>query len=421
MTFAVCRESLSNVCVRSDWLFGRATERSRYCYALVQVLERGHHRAIRYFVNLAFVFRTCAMNLARLAMVLLVIACLGADFYVFRSKRGLSRSSNPFLSAPAQSRSNPSRDGVETAYKALDQSVRTGNGPLYLSLLSKASLAITSEAQRVEFQKNVCPRPSVYYQASAIRVEGNRAALIGSMIGSKSNSYHHFDYVFEDGAWKLDHEVWSDQPFKPAALYAFLPPSRGSFTRAGLPWERIPYSRPDTKYSPGKPHWKLQATQDDSFLYIRFDMGKAFPAPGAEIISKPGKTFGSGLPPSPPVMTIDIRASVATDSLSISPLRMQSGPVSQSQATFGPDGHATSNRYFLQYSLCLSSADLKILFTNSTNDSFPKLISAQGQFLDISLPLGSLDVPANTTPNISIRESSFPSGILPYNVAPFSE
>jgi hypothetical protein len=361
------------------------------------------------------------MNLGRLVILVLVFACLGADFYVFRSKRAFSRDSHAFPSALSQSRSYPSQDGVEAAYKVLEQSVRTGNGALYLSLLSKASLANTAEAQRIEFQKNILPRPSVHYQVSAIRLEGNRAAVIGELVGSNSNSYHHFDYVFEDGAWKLDHEVWSDQPFKPAALYAFLPPSGGAFTRAGLPWQRIPYSRQDTKYSPGRPYWKMQATRDDSFLYIRFDMGKAFPAPGAEIISKPGRTFGSGLPPSPPVMTIDIRASVAADSLSISPLRMQSGPVSQSQATFGPDGHATSNRYFVQYSLCLSSADLKILFTNSTNDSFPKLISAQRPFLDITLPLGSLGVPVNTTPDISIHESSFPSGMLPYNVAPFSK
>jgi hypothetical protein len=67
-------------------------------------------------------------------------------------------------------------------------------------------------------------------------------------------------------------EQWSDRPFDPFVLFAWLPPEAGAFLRDGAPWKGIAYATPNPRVL-GKSEmpWKIQATMDESYLYVRFE------------------------------------------------------------------------------------------------------------------------------------------------------
>src|SRR5207249_882467 len=113
-------------------------------------------------------------------------------------------------------------------------------------------------------------------------------AVIGSITAADGSQfkmpYHWALFTFEAGAWKLESETSPNEPIDPAALYAFVPPEGGAFTRARSPWTSVPYAAVSPKVFKIRdddcPFWKMQATFDDSFLYMRLEASSLLPQTG---------------------------------------------------------------------------------------------------------------------------------------------
>jgi hypothetical protein len=133
------------------------------------------------------------------------------------------------------------------------------------------------------------------------------------------------------------------------------------------------------------------------------------PLPGTEIPAEDAKAF-KGIPSTPDVFVIHTaRGSEFKLMLSANPL---------TRATFDETGRATSNRYFVEYSLTLRNAVDQMLFSNGTRDTFEPLIAAHDRSLNVRIPLECLGIVAENA-GIEIREINSLAKILPYRVTRF--
>lgn len=302
-------------------------------------------------------------------------------------------------------------DAVTAAYKRMEQSLRTGDGQLYLRLQPRDVLSGGKLQQRL--QKGFPPDPSLRFESLGIRVKKDRAAIVGRTVVSRSGaSYHQMRFILEDGAWKIAVESHSETPIDPLTLYAAVPPDDGAFGRAGSPWGKIAYATANTKFFKKEDlPWKMQATLDESFLYARFEAERPLPKPGTEVQSGPGQPAHRGAPISPGVMKI--RFAPGRE------FTIRVSDVTQTRATFGQDGRATSNRFFVQYSLSVERDSDRDLFDSKTSDSFGALITALDRFLDIKIPLKCFGIDAAPLPRIDLVEANSLAKILPYRIEPF--
>jgi hypothetical protein len=86
------------------------------------------------------------------------------------------------------------------------------------------------------------------------------------------------EHVREGNAWKLAAEQYNDGPIDLAALYAMLPARGAAFSRGGSPWNSIAHAPVNTKrFPPDDLSWKLQATRDEEFVYVRLEASKPIP------------------------------------------------------------------------------------------------------------------------------------------------
>jgi hypothetical protein len=101
----------------------------------------------------------------------------------------------------------------------------------------------------------------------------------------------------------------------------------------------------------------MQATRDESFLCIRFEARVPLPTPGKEVYednSVLGKPVRDGGPSAPSTMKIKISGARSGQEFNF-----QTGDAVQTRATFDEKGHATGNRFFVDYMLTLrDSADM---------------------------------------------------------------
>src|SRR6202011_3681608 len=78
-------------------------------------------------------------------------------------------------------------------------------------------------------------RPAVQYEVVAIHTLGTQAVLTGKVADPQGGTVQYCMLLFgmEDQQWKIGREQWSDTPFDPFVLSAWMPPEDGAFLRAG--------------------------------------------------------------------------------------------------------------------------------------------------------------------------------------------
>jgi hypothetical protein len=258
-------------------------------------------------------------------------------------------------------------------------------------------------------------RPAVRYEPLATRVSGNRGAIIGKVTDPDSNTvqYQSVLFVLEDGDWKVSREQLSEKPSDPFVLYAILEPGEGPFARDGAPWRVVPYASPNLQVvRKENVIWKVQATFDESFLYLRFEAAQPLPAPGSKVRPIVGKTGGTGGPPDPPAMQIKNSGSnlyaVAVNSL-----------VSTAPA-LDPKGKPAGDRYSVAYTFSVKKTEGDEVFATTIGDTARNsLFAVHDRFVDVRIPLGGLGIDSGTTPSIDLEDADTVNRLLPYHVSPY--
>jgi hypothetical protein len=307
-------------------------------------------------------------------------------------------------------------DAVKTVVGLLEKAVQNGDGGLWLSLQSKNRQADMDETQKEEFRKSAHAAPEYHYIPLTIKTGGSHG-IACCRIGRSDDGmqYEVIKFVMEDGAWKIEAEGMSDLLPDPRGLSSLLPPPDGNFLRAGSPWPRVPYAVANAKFFKATElDWKMQATQDESFLYVRFEAKAPLPAPGQEIYedrSAPDGPVRDGGPPPPPIMKVKVSGKTGGQEFTL-----QASDTIQTRSTFDDKGKANSRRFFVDYTLTLWSGADTVIFTNDTNDTFSPLVAVNDRFLDLKIPLTSLGLAEKESPTIEIVEVNSFAKILPYQV-----
>ncbi len=352
------------------------------------------------------------MKGSRLGALVCVVLLAGAG-YAWFLRAGSGWRSRP-AATPAHTEES-SKDAVLAAYKQLEKAVQTGDANLYLSLQSQKKLAEADKQAQERFRQAFSADPSVRYEVLEVRSRGDVAAVLGKITDSSSAApqYYLAKFVLENGSWRIVRDEVNAQPIDTSALEAAVPPKDGAFSRSGSPWNTVPYATANTKwFKEDQIDWKLQAVQDESYLYIRFEAKVPLPAPGTELPPENAKTFNTGAPAMPNVMMIKTAAG--------NQLGLQVANSPMTRATFDDTGRATSNRYFTEYSFMLRNAEHDALFSDGTSNSPDSLIAVRDRFLEVRLPLRALGVDAASS-GIELSEANSLAKILPYQVTRVSQ
>lgn len=351
------------------------------------------------------------MSKTRIAFACLLIALFATVCYAWFFKAGTSQSLHLLVANTNSDQS--SQDPVLATYKLLEKAVQTGDAKLYLSLQSQKKLARTNQESLRAFQETFTANPSVHYEVVGVRTREDHAAVLGKITdASTPTQYYLVKFAVENGSWKIAEDTTNSRPIATAALEAAVPPKDGAFLRAGVPWDKIPPAVANTKwFKEDDIPWGMKASEDESFLYIRFEARAPLPAPGTEIAAEDAKSF-KGIPSTPNVIVIKNTAGKEFQ------LQVADNPMTR--ATFDANGHATSNRYFMSYSMALRDSRREMLFSDGTEDTFAPLIAVQDRFIDIKLPLNSLGA-ETAGAAIEIREANSLAKLLPYQVSRFAQ
>lgn len=314
------------------------------------------------------------------------------------------------------------QQGVMEAYKRMEEADRKGDPQLWFTLRDRKTLDSMDAKVKESIRKGGRSRPAVQYEVHAIRALGTRAVLAGKVTDPQGGTVQYAAVLFgiEDQQWKISREQWSDTPFDPFVLSAWMPPEDGAFLRAGAPWKRVPYATPNAQVL-GKQEmvWKIQATVDESFVYVRFEANAAVLQAGAKLGQQAGKTGTTGGLPPPPPMRIKVVPSgdpPPTDPeyvISVSDLVT-------THRGFDTKGKPDANRYSVAYSLFVKNGAGEDIFQSMIGeDATSRLLAVQGRFIDVKLPLSGLGVDGPGMPKISMEEADSVFRVLPYKVEAF--
>lgn len=243
------------------------------------------------------------------------------------------------------------------------------------------------------------PRPEVHYKATKTLVQGGEAAMI---VEALDKNYATMRLVIENGEWKIAEQIFSNVPPDPRSLYALVPPPDGAFARAGSPWQNVARS------SPPNLGWRLQATRDQSYVYVRIESDAPLPAANSEVSAEAAGRIDTGVPRRWPVMKIAVVGKASRE------YRFDITANVGDRATFDPAGKANSHFHFVAYSFNVSLGDNRILDVSANG----KLITVGRNSIDVRIPLKSIDAEAAT--RITIADANQPgSSIQPYPVTAF--
>ncbi len=312
-----------------------------------------------------------------------------------------------------------SEQAVRESYKRMEQADRQGDGQLWFTLRDRKTLDSMDARVREAILKGGRRRPAVKYEAIAVRVRGAQAVLTGKVTDSEGGTVQYGAILFalEDQQWKIAREQWGDAPFDPFLLSAWLLPENGSFLRAGAPWKDVPYAAPNPE-ALGKQEmpWKIQATMDQSFLYLRFEANAPLPLPGAKLGPQTGRTGSTGGLPPPPPMRIKVLPAGDTPT---DPEYVVA--VSDLVTTHGGFESQEGDRYSVAYSLFVRNAAGDDIFQSSIGDGTASpMLAVEGRFIDAKLPLTGLGVDGFGVPKIELVEADSALRLLPYKVEPFA-
>ena len=311
---------------------------------------------------------------------------------------------------------------VVDTFKRMEEADRKGDGQLWFTLRDHKTLDSMDAKVKELILKGGHGRPGVQYEVIAVRVRGEQAVLTGKVTDPQAGTVQHATVLFamEYQQWKIAREQWSDTAFDPFILSAWMPPDDGAFLRAGAPWKGIPYATPNTQVL-GKQEmpWKIQATMDESFLYLRFEANAPVLQPGARLGPQAGKTGVTGGLPPPPPMRIKIipTADPPTDPeyiVSVSDLVSTHGG-------FDSQGKSEASRYSVAYSLFVKNGAGEDIFQCTIGEeTTSRLLAVQGRFIDVKLPLSGLGAEGPRTANVTMEEADSVLRVLPYQVEAFS-
>ncbi|HXA49757.1 MAG TPA: hypothetical protein VNV86_05615 [Candidatus Acidoferrum sp.] len=312
---------------------------------------------------------------------------------------------------------------VLSTYKRMEEADRKGDGQLWFSLRDRKTLDTMDAGLKASMRKGGHSRPEVRYEPQTVRVSNERAILIGKVVDptAATTQYQNVLFVVEGGAWKVAREQWSDAPFDPFVLYGLLPPEPGSFARSGA-WRHVPYASPNLQ-TLGKKDvvWKMQATFDEAYLYIRYEWVAELPAPGSRIKPELADTGKTGAPPPPPSMHIRVAAdgdaTVAPHELTIAVRDVVS-----TRGAFDNQAKGPANRFFVGYSLYVQNAAGEDVFEYALgNDSTGRLLAVQDRMIEVRIPLGGLGIGARSRAKLQLEEVGSVLRILPYTVERFGK
>lgn len=316
-------------------------------------------------------------------------------------------------------RASSGEEAIRLVYQKLEKAVQRGDGALWWDLHSEQTPAGVSAADmeqaRTSFLKNFHGRPELHYRILAAAARTDHGVIIGK-IESASGANPTFEIVklaIENGGWKIMQEDVSDSAPDLRLAAALLPPLAGPFDRAGKPWASLPFAQANAPFNPSADlDWQLQAVQDDSFLYLRFEYKNPLPVSGTEISADP-----KGGPSWPPILKATVKGSGAVKTA----FEIQANPVTQTKSTFDANGHAASNRFFMLYALALRDETRNDLLSLNSDDTFTRLIAVQGRDMDIVIPLPLLGLDAQHPGEIELADINTPGKIAPYRVNRFAK
>ena len=341
-------------------------------------------------------------------------------------RRALSRALLiwPLVLAATLAAQNRSADeqGVLVAYRQMEEADRRGDGRLWFSLRDRKTLDSMDAKVKEMILKGGRARPSVQYDALAVRVRGAQAVLAGKVTDPQGGTTQYVTVLFrvEDNMWKVAREQWSDRPFDPFVLSAWLPPEVGTFLRDGAPWKAIAYATPNTRVL-GKSEmpWKIQATMDESFLYVRFEANTPLLAPGAKLGPQAGKTGTTGGLPPPPPMRIKVLPS------SEPPVTDPEYVVSVADLVSTHRGFDASDKgegnYSVAYAVFVKNGAGEDIFENTIGeDAESLLLAVDGRFIDVKLPLKGLGIEDPRKDQIGMEEADSVFRVLPFPVEAYT-
>lgn len=339
-----------------------------------------------------------------IGLVALVIMSLGVGGFLAKAQIGAIMNKSPARDRPMQR----AQEDVVAAFNLIEKAVREGDATLLTSLMSRRTQAGPAAAIKAGFG-TMAPRSDIRLEPIAVCVRGDQAFVVARYENPANPAAKSYlvRYAREDGAWKIADHTTSDAPAYRPAIYAFLPPEGGAFTHAGLPWSGIASTSPD-------PSWKIQATRDETFLYVRFEAKDKLPAPDTVLTAEQVRmSSGAEAFSGPPAMVIGITTPDDRQTLVRSSFAFE---VARTLLPRGAGGDPGTAR--VAYSLVVRGEHEEPLF-DSRPGAFNRLIEVRDRFVDVRIPLKSLGLHGRSAPEIEVREKAA-SRPHPYKVARFS-
>jgi hypothetical protein len=338
-----------------------------------------------------------------IGLVALVVMTLGVGGFLAKAQIGAIMNKSPARDRPMQR----AQEEVMAAFNLIEKAVREGDGTVFLRLMSSRAQGGPGDVIRVGFH-DLVPRPDVRLEPIAVCVRGDQAFVVARYEDPANRTAKSYlvRYAREDGGWKIADQTTSDAPAYRPSIYAFLPPEGGAFTHAGLPWGSIRSMSPN-------PSWKIQATRDEAFLYVRFEAKDKLPAPDAALPAEDAR-LAKAVADGPPAMVVGITTPDDRQTMVRSTFGFEVARTIGSRAAGGDLANVS-----VAYSLVVRGEHDERLF-DSRPGAFNRLIEVRDRFVDVRIPLKSLGLHGRSAPEIEVREASTLSKLTPYKVARFS-
>ena len=350
-----------------------------------------------------------------IGLIALGIMTVGVGGFLAKAQISAIMTKSPARDRPMQR----AQEEVIAAFNQIEKAMREGDATLFLALTSRKAFAGGSDAIKAGYRP-VMPKPGIRLEPIAVCVRAESAFVVAKYDdpANKDTKSYLVRYVREDGAWKIvDQTTSASPPYRPA-IYAFLPPEGGAFTHAGLPWRTIGYANSTAKALPDQPFWKIQATRDETFLYVRFEAMASLPALGSDISPDDLRLMNTEMSADPPVMVVTVTRPDDNQTLVKSSFEFQVARRFTPRASRDA-GKAESKRTYLGYSLVVRGDRDETLFDSSVG-AFNRLIEVRDRFIDVRIPLKSLDLHGRGAPDIEVKELDALPQARPYKVARFS-
>jgi hypothetical protein len=351
---------------------------------------------------------------SRLAIGLatLAIMTLGVGGFLAKAQISAIMTKSPARDRPMQR----AQEEVIAAFSLIEQAMHDGDSALFLGLMSRMRRASQDDPIKAAYRDGLTARPDVHLEPIAVCVRGGNAFVVAKYeeAASRDPKSYLVRYAREDGAWKIaDLRMNAAAPYRPA-IYAYLPPDGGAFAYAGSPWSSIAYAVPTAADAA----WKIQATRDEAFLYMRFEAAAPLPAPGSDVSADNAQRMKTGVPSGPPVMVISVTRPDDNQTLVKSSFEFQvEHRVAQRKNT--GSAPAAEIRHVVAYSMVVRGDRGETLFDSSPG-AFNRLIEVRDRFIDVRIPLKSFDLHGRIAPDIEVREFNALPHTMPYKVARFS-